>query len=478
MTILRLVPVTPDLIDHPPIVIDEEGKNKELILGRGKLTNIHDIKVSRKQVYAFFHAADDTTPAHMSITVKGAKPSYVLRNQTPPETIEVAPFSQEKVYDNDLLYLLRDKFAYRFEVLPVDDEEEPALKKRKIENNETPLSELEQLQQDHENLKMSSAKQIRTLNSRLQEKSDAAQKAEVALGTLERKNLNLERMVEKLQRQIKDIKSDKPDSSSSPSKATRRSRAARRDSRVEEDDYAMEDSIDTFAELTYDEDTEMGEDLSSENDELEDDELKKLEEKAVQSWVDRSGQICRWIGPAHQPNGNLNKFYDSVLIEKRMFSVGDFVLTYSPRGFSSFVGKIIALYQTPLNKRRVQLQWFYSPDELSNAVDVFSARDLKPYHLIARDVIGSSQVDSNDVSVLEKHCSVRMAIPASETPNIASSEIISWAKGSTSRFFCRYFFDSTANEITYQITEPAKRKYNYPDTDSIRNEADVPISEK
>ena len=211
----------------------------------------------------------------------------------------------------------------------------------------------------------------------------------------------------------------------------------------------MEDSADTFAELTYDEDTEMGDEPSSEDDELDDDDVKKLEAKAVLSWTDRSGQNCRWIGPARQSQSSVNRFYDSVLINKRMFSVGDFVLTYSPRGFNSFVGKILALYQTPLNKRRVQLQWFYSPDELS-ATDVFTARDLKPYHLITRDVIGSSQVDSNDVGVLERHCSVRMAIPASETPGTASSDIVSWTKGSSSRFFCRYFFDSSANEICYQ----------------------------
>merc|ERR1712137_1056518 len=438
MTILRLVPVTPDLIDHPPIVIDEEGKNKELILGRGKLTNIHDIKVSRKQVYASFHAADDTTPAHMSIIVRGAKPSYVFRNTTPPESIEVAPMAQEKVYDNDLLYLLRDKFAYRFEVVSTPNEAgEPAVKKRKTDvDADHSLSELELLQQEHENLKMSSAKQIRTLTSRLQEKSDAAHKAEVALDTLEKKNLNLERMVEKLQKQIKNIKSTEVKSeTTSPSKPTRRSRAASRQLKLEEDDYAMEDSADTFAELTYDEDTEMGDEPSSEDDELDDDDVKKLEAKAVLSWTDRSGQNCRWIGPARQSQSSVNRFYDSVLINKRMFSVGDFVLTYSPRGF-------------------------------------------KPYHLITRDVIGSSQVDSNDVGVLERHCSVRMAIPASETPGTASSDIVSWTKGSSSRFFCRYFFDSSANEICYQLPQPLKVKYHYPDNGSIQNETEVTVSDK
>jgi len=79
-------------------------------------------------------------------------------------------------------------------------------KKRRTENGERSLSELELLQQEHEKLKASSAKTIRLLNTKLSEKTEFAKDLETNLDKLERKNFVLETTVDKLQKQINQLK--------------------------------------------------------------------------------------------------------------------------------------------------------------------------------------------------------------------------------------------------------------------------------
>ena len=63
-----LVPVTEDVVNHEGVAITEAMTKDAFILGRGKLTGITDVHVSRKQVYARFHAPAKGEP-YLSLLV-------------------------------------------------------------------------------------------------------------------------------------------------------------------------------------------------------------------------------------------------------------------------------------------------------------------------------------------------------------------------------------------------------------------------
>lgn len=89
--------------------------------------------------------------------------------------------------------------------------ESPPRKKRRTNNNSIQnLSESELLQLEHEKLKTSSSKQIRTLSAKIQKLQENAGELEATLERANRKNAVLEKTVEKLQRQIKSLKSTDP----------------------------------------------------------------------------------------------------------------------------------------------------------------------------------------------------------------------------------------------------------------------------
>lgn len=72
-TTLRLVPVSADFEKPENVIsIPESDQDKELILGRGKLTGIQDIRVSRKQVYVTSHSPQNGPP-YLSIIVVSLK---------------------------------------------------------------------------------------------------------------------------------------------------------------------------------------------------------------------------------------------------------------------------------------------------------------------------------------------------------------------------------------------------------------------
>lgn len=69
MPTLRLVPISSDFDKPDTITISQSEQDKELILGRGKLTGIQDVRVSRNQIYANFHAPQNGEAAYLAITV-------------------------------------------------------------------------------------------------------------------------------------------------------------------------------------------------------------------------------------------------------------------------------------------------------------------------------------------------------------------------------------------------------------------------
>lgn len=112
--------------------------------------------------------------------------------------------------------------------------------------------------------------------------------------------------------------------------------------------FLSEESDDEVTQTVTKEDTSSDvemEDFSSEDDELADDSVNNLEKNQIgKPWIDSAGQNCRWISQKEFTDG-MNKFFTSVLIDKRLFSIGDTVFAYSPTGTDSYIGKVICLYQ-------------------------------------------------------------------------------------------------------------------------------------
>lgn len=86
----------------------------------------------------------------------------------------------------------------------------PPRKKRKTsEIEEQSVSELESLQQENERLKSNSAKQIRTLTTKIQTLKENIGNLEGTLEKTNKKNANLEKLQAKLLKQISALKAEK-----------------------------------------------------------------------------------------------------------------------------------------------------------------------------------------------------------------------------------------------------------------------------
>ena len=108
---------------------------------------------------------------------------------------------------------------------------------------------------------------------------------------------------------------------------------------VSDSDSSSESVFNVFDESSAESDGIVEE--GSENDELSEQQIESLSK--IDSWTDRSGQTYSWVGEVY--NENVIKYYKSVLIGKRLFSIGDYVCVYSPKGTDIIIGKIISLYQ-------------------------------------------------------------------------------------------------------------------------------------
>mmetsp|Transcript_2360 Transcript_2360/g.3791 ORF Transcript_2360/g.3791 Transcript_2360/m.3791 type:complete len:223 (-) Transcript_2360:100-768(-) len=215
------------------------------------------------------------------------------------------------------------------------------------------------------------------------------------------------------------------------------------------------ETSDLSATLNEDSSQDLEMEEPSENDELQPSEITELEKKQIgDSWIDGSGQKCRWISDIDHTDG-VNRYFSSVLIDNRLFKLGDTVYVYSPRGSEPYIGKIICLYQTPLNKRRVQIQWFFYPNDLITRFKL-TPKEIECNNT-KKELFASTRMDVNDVAVLDKHCYTKNV---SEESSI--DEIISWAQAASGRFFWSKYFDCKKNHVTTSPDEISKAKFQYP----------------
>jgi hypothetical protein len=100
-----------------------------------------------------------------------------------------------------------------------------------------------------------------------------------------------------------------------------------------------------FDEDSEEEESEQISEEDSESDELSNSQIKALslcEEKNA-SWTDSAGNSFTWISPNFVKG--FNKIFSGVLVNKRVFKIGDTVFISSPRDSPQYIGLIVGLYQ-------------------------------------------------------------------------------------------------------------------------------------
>lgn len=90
----------------------------------------------------------------------------------------------------------------------------------------------------------------------------------------------------------------------------------------------------------------------------------------------------------------------------------------------------------------MELQWFYNFAELTR-ITKQSPKAIKQLIHSKKEIFGSIVTDSNDISVLEKHCIVKHT----ETSSSDFATTTMWAKSASGRYFWRHFYNAQEDQL-------------------------------
>lgn len=63
------------------------------------------------------------------------------------------------------------------------------------------------------------------------------------------------------------------------------------------------------------------------------------------------------------------RFYESFFYDGEEYSLYDSVVLYRDGDLETYVGKLVRMYETPEQEKRVKIVWYFRPTEIRNFLD-------------------------------------------------------------------------------------------------------------